>query len=166
MPFTQKIVLEQGDFGWHKFQSVFAWVRMWGGGIPLAYLLQGATAVTLAILLVGLWRSRAAYALKAAALIVAAVLATPYSVDYDFVALAPAIAFLAADGVCRGFAPWQKTALAALWLMPFVARVVAGATLIPLGVPTMLAAFALIIHRAMTDSGNSILPKLSPRTAE
>ena len=25
------IVLEAGDTGWHKIQSVFAWVRMWGG---------------------------------------------------------------------------------------------------------------------------------------
>ena len=46
--------------------------------------------------------------------------------------LAPAIAFFVADGFARGFGPWEKTALAALWLMPLVARSVAQMTLIPL----------------------------------
>ena len=33
---------KQGGTGWHKIQSVFSWVRMWGGGVPLAYAVQGA----------------------------------------------------------------------------------------------------------------------------
>ena len=48
----------------------------------------------------------------------------------------------------RGFGPWEKTALAALWLVPLVARTVPQATLIPLGVPAMLAMFVLILRRA------------------
>ena len=55
-------------------------------------------------------------------LCLATILATPYSLDYDMMVLAPAIAFLAADGLARGFGPWEKTALAALWLVPLVAR--------------------------------------------
>ncbi|HWN53326.1 MAG TPA: glycosyltransferase family 87 protein, partial [Xanthobacteraceae bacterium] len=42
--FTRIVVLESGQTGWHKIQSVFAWVRMWGGSVPLAYVMQ--TAVT------------------------------------------------------------------------------------------------------------------------
>ena len=80
----------------------------------------------------------AAYPLKAAALCIGTILATPYSFDYDMMVLAPAIAFLAADGLRRGFLPWEKTALAALWLVPLVARTVAHASMIPLGVPAML----------------------------
>ena len=53
--------------------------------------------------------------------------------------LAPAIAFIAVDGFARGFGPWEKTVLAALWLVPLVARSVAQLSLIPLGVPAMLA---------------------------
>ena len=70
------------------------------------------------------------------------------SLDYDLVVLAPAIAFLAADGWARGFAPWEKTVLGALWLVPLVARSVPQATLIPLTVPMMLLAFAMLLHRA------------------
>ena len=35
--FSRIVVLEQGGTGWYKIQSVFSWVRMWGGGIALAY---------------------------------------------------------------------------------------------------------------------------------
>ena len=82
-------------------------------------------------------------------------LATPYSLDYDLVILAPAIAFLAADGLSRGFAPWQKTALACLWLMPLIARSIAEYTLVPLGVPAMLLVFVLILRHAATETGAS-----------
>lgn len=94
--FTRVIVLEQGGAGWHKMQSVFSWVRMWGGAVPLAYAAQGAIMLALAAGLAWLWRSPAAFALQAAALALAALLATPYSLDYDMMVLAPAIAFLVA----------------------------------------------------------------------
>jgi alpha-1,2-mannosyltransferase len=149
--FTRTVVLEQGNTGWYKIQSVFAWARTWGASVALAYALQGAAIVMLAVALAWLWRSAAAFSLKAAALCLTTILATPYSLDYDMMVLAPAIAFLAADGLRRGFAPWEKTALAALWLAPLVARSVGEASLIPLGVPAMLWVFALVLRRAARD---------------
>jgi hypothetical protein len=146
--FTRLVALEQGDTGWYKIQSVFAWARMWGASIPLAYALQGVTVVALGAALIWLWRSAAPYPLKAAALCLATILATPYNFDYDMTVLAPAIAFIAADGLARGFGPWEKTALAALWLAPLVARTVALTTLIPLGAPAMLAMLILLLRRS------------------
>jgi alpha-1,2-mannosyltransferase len=155
MPLTRVEVLEQGGTGWHKIQSVFSVVRMWGGGIPLAYTAQATATIAIAAALAWLWRSHAAYPLKAAALIVASILATPYSLDYDFVILAPALAFLAADGLARGFSPWEKTALALLWFMPLIARSIAEQVLVPLGVPLMLLVFVLVLARAAADTGFS-----------
>jgi alpha-1,2-mannosyltransferase len=146
--FTRTVVLEQGNTGWHKIQSVFAWARMWGAPIPLAYVLQGGTMLGIGAALVWLWRGAAPYALKAAALCLAAILATPYSFDYDMMVLAPAIAFIAVDGFSRNFGPWEKTVLAALWLVPLFARSIAQISLIPLGVPAMLAVFVLILQRS------------------
>lgn len=163
MSFTRDVVLEQGGTGWHKIQTAFSWVRMWGGGVQLAYALQTALTAGLALALVWLWRSRAAYPLQAAALIIASILATPYSLDYDFVALAPAIALVAGHGFARGFAPWEKTALALLWLMPLMARAVAEQTLIPLGVPSMLLMFALLLRRAAAESGALRWPRAAAR---
>ena len=156
--FTRTVVLEQGDTGWRKIQSVFSIVRMWGGGIDLAYALQGAVTIAVAGALVWLWRGRAAFPLKAAALLIGTVLATPYVLDYDLMLLAPAIAFVTADGASRGFSPYEKTALAALWLVPLMARAVALTTLIPLAVPVMFFTFALLLHRAMTECGGYVQP--------
>ena len=149
MQFTREVVLERGDTGWHKIQSVFSWVRMWGGGVPLAYLIQATVSAAIAAALVWLWRSTASFPVKAAALLIGTLLATPYSLDYDLMLLAPAIAWLVMEASQRGFAPFEKTMLAALWLVPLLARIVAEATLIPLAVPLMLVAFISLIHAAM-----------------
>jgi len=162
--FTRVVELEQGDTGWYKIQSLFAWARMWDASITVGYALQAALIVALGAALIWMWRSAAPYPLKAAALCLAAILATPYTFDYDMMVLAPAIAFVAIDGFARGFSPWEKTALAALWLVPLVARSVAHVTLIPLGVPVMLAIFILLLRRStsqlafpMASSGAFIL---------
>jgi len=149
--FTRVVALEQGDPGWYKMQSVFAWARMWGAPIPLAYAPQGALVITLAAALIRLWRSGASYPLKAAAVCLATILATPFTFDYDMMVLAPAIAFLAVEGVTDGFGPWEKTALAALWLMPLLARSVAHVALIPLGPLVMLGVFILLLRRSMNQ---------------
>ena len=162
--FTREIVLEAGDTGWHKLQSVFAWVRMWGGSVPLAYAVQMVVTLGLAIAVVWLWRSGTSARLKAAGLIFAALLATPYSLDYDLMVLAPAIAFWATDGLSRGFRPWEKTLLAALWLLPFIARSFPEATSIPLGVPLLLTAFALLLQRAADETEVSLGWILRPRS--
>ena len=163
--FTRIDVLEQGGTGWFKIQSVFSWVRMWGGGVTLAYFAQGAVTLAIAATLVWLWRSRAAFALKAAALIIGCLLATPYSLDYDLMLLAPAIAFIAADGAARGFGAYEKTTLAALWIVPLLARSVPQTTLIPLAVPVMLLAFALLLHRAINKIESTSASGVFPRAA-
>ncbi|MEX0753354.1 MAG: glycosyltransferase family 87 protein [Xanthobacteraceae bacterium] len=152
--FTREVVLEAGNTGWHKIQSVFSWVRMWGGPLPLAYAIQAIVTLVLAAATVWLWRSTAAFPVKAAGLILASILATPYSLDYDLMALAPAIAFLAAAGLARGFLPWEKTLLAALWLMPLIARSFTEVTSLPLAVPLMLVAFVLLLRRARTETAS------------
>jgi hypothetical protein len=151
--FTRTVVLEQGGTGWYKIQSVFSWVRMWGGGIALAYAAQAAIALAVAAALCWLWRSRASYPLKAAGLLIGTLLATPYSLDYDLMLLAPAIAYLSIDGFARGFGPYEKTIVAALWIVPLIARSVPQATLIPLAVPTMLLALVFLLRRAMNECG-------------
>jgi hypothetical protein len=153
MPFARTVALEQGNTGWFKIQSMFSSVRMWGGSVEFAYAMQGALAMLVALTLVWLWRSAAPYPLKAAALAIGSLLATPFILDYDLMLLAPAIAYLAVDGIARGFWPWEKTILAALWIVPLIARSVPQATLVPLAVPMMLLALALLLRRAMIEAG-------------
>jgi alpha-1,2-mannosyltransferase len=144
--FSRVVVLEDGNTGWQKIQSVFSWIRMWGGSVSLAYALHAALVAILCVVLVRLWRSDHPYQLKAGALIIASILSTPYALDYDMMVLAPAIAFLAIDGLQRGFAPWQRTALALLWMAPAVARSLADATYLPIGVWAMIAVLLLFVR--------------------
>ena len=151
--FTRTIVLEAGGTGWEKIQSLFSAVRMWGGGIDLAYAAQGALALVLAVTIVRLWRSQADFELKAAGLAIASLLATPYVLDYDLVVLGIAIAFLVRHGFARGFRPYEISLLALAWAAPLLTRSIAGLSGIPLGLIVMIALYAMTLRRAASDVG-------------
>ncbi|MGH6789077.1 MAG: glycosyltransferase family 87 protein [Pseudolabrys sp.] len=138
MPTTSKLVLGQGAADWHRLQSIFGFVRAHGGGETLAWAAQAVVALMLAAALVWLWRSRAAFELKAAALAAGALLATPYIYTYDLVVLAIPVAYLVRIGLTRGFLALDVAGLIAagalLLIYPFVnTNVGLAATLIVAG---------------------------------
>ena len=147
--FSRVVVLEQGNTGFEKIQSVFAAVRLIGGSVGAAYAAQAAVSLLVAMALVMLWRGPASMTLKGAGLCLGLLLATPYCLDYDLMLLAPAIALLASEGRARGWRPGEMLVLSALWLMPIAVRLVAGATHISLGSVLMALCFVLIMRRAM-----------------
>ena len=147
--FTQTVVLEAGGTGWEKIQSIFSAVRMWGGSVSLAYSAQATLAVVLAATLALLWRSAAAFELKAAALATASLLATPYVLDYDLVVASLPIAYLARLGLARGFLSFELSLLAATWIMPLLSRGIAEVTGIPLGLFVLLLLYVAILRHAI-----------------
>ena len=147
--FSREVVVEQGNTGWYKLQTVFAAVRMFGGSIPLAYAFQTVSTVGCAVLVAWLWFRGADWRLRSAALMTATMLSTPYALDYDMMVLGPALALAIAYGLDKGFGDWDKTVLAAVWLMPLIARTVAKATFFPLGLTMTLVLFGLIVHRGL-----------------
>ncbi|HZT50182.1 MAG TPA: glycosyltransferase family 87 protein [Hyphomicrobiaceae bacterium] len=147
LPLTGLIVRE-GAPGFYKIQSLYAGLRLAGAPADLANAAQLALTLAAAAGLVALWRSTAAFELKAAGLILGCVIATPYVLDYDLVVLAPAIAFLAANGLRQGFAPYEVTVMTALWVLPLFARTIAEATAISLAPLVLIAAFLFILERA------------------
>jgi hypothetical protein len=149
--FTQAVLLEQGAAGWEKMQSIFAAVRMWGAGIHAAYAAQDVLFLLLAATIAWLWRSDAAFELKAAALASASLLATPYVMDYDLMVLAIAIAFFVRHGLNRGFRDYEISMLAAAWIVPLLSRSVAGFAAIPLGLMVMLVFYVFVLRRAALD---------------
>jgi hypothetical protein len=151
MNFTQTVVLEQGGTGWQKIQSIFSAVRAWGASVPVAYAVQASLLASLAASLAWLWRSDAAFELKAAALAVGSLLATPYVLDYDLVVLAVAIAFFARHGLDRGFRDFEISLLGAAWIVPLLSRSIAGMTTIPLGLIVMLTFYVFVLRRAVLD---------------
>jgi alpha-1,2-mannosyltransferase len=160
LEFTRKIVIEQGAAGFPKIQSVFAAVRLLGGDVGIAYVVQAGVTFGVIGALAWLWRSSADFRVKCAATLSATLLTTPYCLDYDMMALAPALALLAAHGREKGFAPFEKTILAAVFVIPLIARPLAMALSIPFGAPVCLLLFASIILRAWKGrtSANSRAP--------
>ena len=151
LPLTQSIVIEQGRTGWEKIMSPFAAVRSWGGTIEIAYAVQAV--FTIAAIGATLWLARKARPdLRNAAVTAAVLIATPYVLDYDFVVLLAGIAFLWRDAVKHGWLPWEKSALALIWIAPLVARNVAAATLIPLGLLTAILLLILAVRRSLMAS--------------
>ena len=148
LPLTREVVLESGATGWHKIQSPFAMIRMWGGDLPASYGVQiFATGSALAVTL---WLTkRAQPAQRNAAAIATALISTPYVLDYDFVPLGIAVAFLVADGIRRGFLSYEKSLYAFVWLAPLFARQLAEAALLPVGQATAVIVLVLAARRAI-----------------
>jgi hypothetical protein len=148
LPLTRHIIIEAGATGWEKIQSPFSAVRQWGGSIPLAYGAQ--TIVTaIAIAAAALAARRGSMEVRGAAALSAALLCTPYVLDYDYVLLGVAIAFMAADMRKRGALPWEPTWLAYGWIAPLFGRSVSELTHIPVNLIATIAILALAIRRAV-----------------
>ena len=159
LKFTQGVVLEQGDTGWEKIQSVFSAVRMWGATVHAAYAIQIALGLGLAASIAWLWRSDTAFELKAAALATGSLLATPYVLDYDLVVLAVAIVYFARHGLKYGFGSFEISLLAAAWIVPLLSRGIAGLSGIPLGLLVMLVLHFFIVRRALLgDAASAVAP--------
>ena len=93
MNFTRTVVLEQGGTGWGEDSIDLLGGADVGRGV-LGLATQIALAMMLAACLAWLWRSDAAFELKASALASGSLLRR-YVLDYDLVVLAVAIAYLA-----------------------------------------------------------------------
>jgi hypothetical protein len=131
---------------WGHLQTVYGLVRTLGGGAPPAWAAQGITTVAVVIVIWVVWRSPVRYALKAAALSTAALIATPYAQSYDLAAIAVPVAFLAADQMACGLLKGEQAALLAL----FVASVTILVTLasVPVGAVISIILLAVILRRA------------------
>jgi hypothetical protein len=148
-PLSSRALIDEGALDWYRLQSVFALVRAHGGSETLAWTVQGVVSLLLAVGLVWLWKSRAAFELKAAALAAGALLATPYLFMYDLVVLAVAVAFLLRFALAREFLRRiEITALAAagalILIYPYVKTQV--------GLAAVVIVMVLVVHRACADA--------------
>jgi len=120
-------------------------VRTLGGSEPLAWTVQAMVALGAASAIAMLWRSRAGYEIKAAALGAGAMLATPYLYTYDLVVLAVPLAFLFRLGRARGFLPHEIAGIGVACLLILIFPFVKA----PVGFAAVLVVAALIARRAL-----------------
>ena len=144
----QRLILELGQAGWHRMPTVYVAMRTLGAGSLAAYAAQIVSAVAATALVAMLWRARCTFGLKAATLLVAMFLATPYAQDYDMVVLIFAAGWLLNEALAEGFWPWERIALAGLLVLPLVTMSLTkliGMQLAPVALWLMLG---LLVRRA------------------
>lgn len=142
-----RAALDQGWVEPGKMVSVFAAVRVLHGPLFVAYAAQTATILYAAGRLVQAGRSRPRGPAEAPLLIMAALLGSPFLLDYDLVALAFPLAWLANAGVRDGFRPWEKLTLLSGFVLPLVSRDLAMQLHLPIAPIVLLALFQLILTR-------------------
>jgi arabinofuranan 3-O-arabinosyltransferase len=140
---TSQAFLSQGWADWSKLQTAFGLTRTLGGSERFAWIVQAVASLVAAISVAIIWRGKAAYDLKAAALGVGALVATPYLYIYDLVVLAVPIAFLLRLGNARGYLAKELVAIALacglILIFPFVK--------FPVGFAALLLTAGLVARR-------------------
>jgi hypothetical protein len=146
-----RAMLETEGVSYAKITSVFGAVRLAGGGVVVGYVAQGLAFSIALVAVVRVWRSDTSDDVRAAVLLVAGTLATPYVCDYDLVTLGVGLAFWVREAR-GGWLPWEKTAVFLLWLTPLLARPVAQT--FSLGALPLVAAvsLALLSRRARSTA--------------
>ena len=125
-------------------QSIFTTVRLLGGSQALAWTVHGTFVAAAAIALCVMWRSKNfSFEMKAAALALASLLASPYLFLYDMVVLAVPTAFLIREGRRTEFLPHEMAGIGVACLLIFVFPVVTA----PVGLAAALIIAALILRR-------------------
>jgi Glycosyltransferase family 87 len=130
---------------WGKLQTTFGLMRALGGSDVLAWTVQIVVSLIAAGAIAVLWRSRAAYEIKAAALGAGTLLATPHLFAYDLVVLAVPLAFMFQLGRARGFLPHELAGMGFACLLILTLTFVKA----PVGFAAVLVVTALIIKRAL-----------------
>ena len=152
-----RAALERHLVGDEKMQSAFAAVRLLHGPLALAYSAQAATALGAAAALVWLQRRDFRGPSEAPALVAATLLASPFLLDYDLTLLALPIAYLAREGLGRGFAPFEKSVLVLAYLLPLASRILAGGLDLPIAAPTIAAALYFVACRRPTATASPLI---------
>ena len=136
---------------WQYHQTMFGLIRALHGGAPLAWLAQGVVALGGAVIVYLVWRSPVRYALKAATLSAATLVATPYAFAYDMAAIAIPVAFIAKDQIEYGLLRGEQTAL----LILFGASLLCNLERWPLEPLAVITLLCMILRRALYQRARS-----------
>jgi len=147
LPASADALLRQGGVGFNKLQSIYGITRWLGGRDGAGWTAQAIVTAGAAITVLALWRSQASFALKAAGLCAATLLATPYVFAYDLPLLAVGFAFL-----------FRERRFDAFDILGVVAALVFFLAFALFAVPLALfssVALAVTILRRLSDPGRS-----------
>jgi hypothetical protein len=150
-----RATLESGLVDPAKMQSFFAALRLGEAPLAAAYALQTLLFLSALAGLALVARSRADSRAQGAAMIAAALIATPFLLDYDLTLAAFPLAWLFVEARRTGFLPWEKLVMGAAFILPLVSRSLAMSAGIPMAPLVLAALFLLVVRRARSDHHHS-----------
>jgi len=146
---VQRGVMEIGVWGWHRMPTVFVAMRTAGVAVNVSYAVQIVSGVLAAAVVARVWRAPCASEIKAASVVVATFLVTPYVQDYDMVVLIFAAGWLLKQAPAGRFLPWERIALAILLVLPVAALPLAKWAGMQIGPIVLWAMLILLTRRAL-----------------
>jgi hypothetical protein len=151
-------VLKEGLVEAYKMQSVYAAVRVVGGGSDLASAAQAVVSVGAIAAMAIVLRRRANDDGPNPLMAVAALLASPFLLDYDLTLLAVPLAWLMNEARGKHFLPYEKIVMFAAFVLPMVSRSVGHLAHLPLGPPIIAALFFCVARRTLApaDEGEAL----------
>jgi hypothetical protein len=111
-------LVESGRAALARIPTVFALATLAHVPSVWAYAAQGAVALVAASAVCNAWSRDCSYALRAAVLVCASLLVSPYLFDYDLTWLGVLLAWCVRHGLARGWKRHEREWLLGLWLMP------------------------------------------------
>jgi len=160
IPFTAEL-LNSGSVPWFKMPTIYAAIRLAGGGLLIAQVLQGIAMLSSIIMVSWTWLRISSPASRAVVLTLAILLCTPYAFDYDLAMLALPLAWLGWEAHVKGWIMrGEKVLLLIGWLMPIIAPIIAKATNLQFGPIILIALIVLAFKRSKL--GNLSAPLLKP----
>jgi hypothetical protein len=143
-----------GAVPWGTMPSPYVFALALGAPSVAATGLQAAVALFAAFCVWHAWRRKeAAFEAKAATLLAASLLVSPYLFYYDLVWAALAVAWLALLGLRTGFARGEREILLFAWLAPAVMPSVFALVPLQLGFPAVLLLLVVAVRRATHFAG-------------
>jgi len=153
--------LEQGVASLGKMPTIFAATLMAGGGLTLAYCLQGAVMAVAAGAVIWTWFQRVDMAIRVSVLTLGSLLFTPYGSEYELVRLAIPLAWIGWEGWQKGWGPRDKIFLVLGWITPFISRFLAEGNVVQI-TPLILLVLLYLNLTGIHESKSAVVPLQSP----
>jgi hypothetical protein len=118
--------VSSGRYKLYRLPSFFVTAKLLHAHIALAYALQALSALTGAAAVIYAWGKPCPYALRAAVLICATLLVSPYLYDYDLTWYGILIAWYCRYALQAGFRRGEREWLIVLWSAPELGPLLAG----------------------------------------
>ena len=116
-------ILKNESAIWDRMPTIFALVRLQGGSVELAMVLQVIMAVGTIILLFLVWRRDYPLPVRGSVLVLGTFLCSPYAFEYDLTLLLLPLAWFAVENFQKNWLTAQGALFVLLWYSPLLNKI-------------------------------------------